>query len=208
MNRRGALIAIEGIDGSGKTTQAEMLVKRLRQHGLEAELLHEPTESEWGHRIRELARSGRTVSPDEELEYFINDRKWDVTNNIRPLLEQNVVVVMDRYYLSSIAYQGALGIDTDRIAKMNEFAPRPDLVIILDVDPTTGQERIERRKKGRPNYFEDPAYLEKVRMIFRSLEDVLENVMIVDASGSIDEVHETIWNLVSSLLRSLHVEPV
>lgn len=194
-------MAIEGIDGAGKTTQAELLTKRLSQRGLDTAMLHEPTDSEWGQKIRDLAHNGRTAAPRVELEYFINDRRWDVTNRIEPALKRGAIIVMDRYYLSNVAYQGALKISVSEIFDLNSFAPAPDLILVLDISPTIGLRRVKKRENGRPNHFEDPNYLKEVRAIFKSLESLLPTVSIVDASRSIGEVHDNIWNIVADFLR-------
>jgi dTMP kinase len=103
-----------------------------------------------------------------------------VENRILPAMKDGKDMVMDRYYYSTIAYQGARGMDIEEIRKMNDFAPVPDIAIILDIDPETAVERINRRGKG--NYFERIDYLRKVRKIFLSMEDYPE-VRIIDSSG-------------------------
>lgn len=192
----GFLFIIEGIDGTGKTTQARKLEDRLKDAGYDVVRLHEPTDSEWGAKIRNLAIHGRTVNPRQELEYFINDRKIDVEKYIKPSLSAGKIVIMDRYYLSNVAYQGALGIDPEEILEMNDFAPRPDLILILDVAPEIGLSRINDREKGQPNYFEDPEYLTKVRKIFRWLERNLSNAQIIDATPPVEDIAKRIWNVI------------
>ncbi|MHA1740829.1 MAG: dTMP kinase [Candidatus Thorarchaeota archaeon] len=199
--RRGVLFAIEGIDGAGKTTQSRMLRLHLTQNDYEAVVFHEPTDSEWGRKIRDLAENGRTVRPDVELDYFVRDREYDVEHNILPALERGLVVVMDRYYLSNVAYQGALGINLDSIFKMNQFAPEPDLILVLDVSPKIGLARVKRRENGRPNHFEDLEYLNKVRKIFKGLEERLPNVQIIDAAAPQTRVFEELWNICIDYLR-------
>ncbi|MBI5183082.1 MAG: dTMP kinase, partial [Nitrospinae bacterium] len=126
------LIAIEGIDGVGKTTQSRLLEGYLKDKGYNVICMSEPTNGKWGRKIREMIKVGRdNTSPEEELYLFTEDRKEDVYMNILPALEEKKIVIMDRYYISSIAYQGALGIDRKRIKEMNEeFAPVPHLTII------------------------------------------------------------------------------
>lgn len=141
--RRGVLIAIEGIDGAGKTTQTEILANKLAKEGFPVVTLKEPTDGKWGQMIRKLAQNGRNLSPEEESRLFLKDRNEDVERNIRPALLQKRIVIMDRYYHSNIAYQGALGVDVDEIRQANEhFAPVPDVVIILDVAPSIGRSRL------------------------------------------------------------------
>ena len=191
----GILFAIEGIDGAGKTTQAEMLEIRLKKAGFDVIRLHEPTSSEWGMKIREMANNGRNVKPEVELEYFLKDRKEDVDKNIKPALDRGAIVIMDRYYLSNVAYQGALEIDIDLIFKKNKFAPVPDIFIILDLAPKVGLSRVRKRENGRPNHFEDPDYLRDVREIFLQMEHRLPNVQCINASRPLGQVTDNIWNI-------------
>lgn len=160
------LIAIEGIDGSGKTSLARYLEKKLKEIGFDTILLKEPTKSEYGKKIMK----SDNLSPEEELELFILDRKYDVENNILPALRDGKLVIMDRYYYSTMAYQGALGLSVEEIRKKNEeIAPKPDLVIFLDIDPEKAVRRVSRR--GKPDRFENPDYLKRVREIFLSIND-------------------------------------
>jgi dTMP kinase len=184
------LIAVEGIDGSGKTTVVRFLIEELRKRGYDVVAFKEPTDSEYGRRIRQILKE-RKVSPEEELKLFIKDREFDVQNNILPALKSGKIVIMDRYYYSTIAYQGALGLDVEMIRKLNEQFPKPDLVIILDVSPETALKRI--KAKRRPDRFEDLEYLRKVREIFLSLNN---NVVVVDAERNIDEVKRDVLKVV------------
>ena len=184
------LIAVEGIDGSGKTTVVRFLIEELRKRGYDVVAFKEPTDSEYGRRIRQILKE-RRVSPEEELDLFIKDREFDVQNNILPALKSGKIVIMDRYYYSTIAYQGALGLDVEMIRKLNEQFPKPDLVIILDVSPETALKRI--KAKRRPDRFEDIEYLRKVREIFLSLKN---NVVVVDAERNIDEVKRDVLKVV------------
>src|SRR4030065_216390 len=133
MARRGVLLALEGIDGCGKSTQAELLASALRERGLEVVLTCEPTDSPLGRQIREYFQGPtRYLSPKEELNLFMADRREHVEEVINPALAEGKIVITDRYYYSSVAYQGALGLDPDRIVAQNEvLAVRPDLTVIL-----------------------------------------------------------------------------
>lgn len=167
---RGFLIVIEGIDGAGKSTQAEILMNRLQERGFDVVYFREPSGSRWGREIKRKALDQDSITPEEELELFQKDRKENVEKNLKPALERNKIVVLDRYYFSTIAYQGAKGIDEERIKKMNEeFAVEPDLVFILDIDPQEGLDRIKNRRK-KDRLFERADYLAKVRQIFRGFK--------------------------------------
>jgi len=191
----GYLIAVEGIDGAGKTTVANYIRDFLKKLGFKAEVLKEPSDSEYGR----ILKSGGRLDPQKELELFILDRREDVVRNILPRLEKCVTVIMDRYYYSTVAYQGALGIDPEEILRINEeFAPKPDLTILLDVPPEIAVERIKRTRK--PTKFEDLEYLKKVREIYLSLES--DEIRRVDASKPIEEVKEDCTLLISDLISS------
>ncbi len=191
------LIAIEGIDGSGKSTIANYLKEELEKEGFRVVVFKEPTNSVHGQKIRQSFNNRLDVH--KELELFLLDRKHDVEKNILPALKKGYIIVMDRYYYSTIAYQGARGIDIDKIKKMNEkIAPKPDLVIILDVKPEIGIRRIKERG-DKPNKFEDLEYLEKVRKIFLELKD--DNIVIVDANKNIEFVKNEVLKAIKKFLK-------
>ncbi|HDD36839.1 MAG TPA: dTMP kinase [Archaeoglobus veneficus] len=191
------LIAIEGIDGSGKSTIANYLKEELEKEGFRVVVFKEPTNSIYGQKIRQSFNN--RLDAHKELELFLLDRKHDVEKNILPALKKGYIIVMDRYYYSTIAYQGARGIDIDKIKKMNEkIAPKPDLVIILDVKPEIGIRRIKERG-DKPNKFEDLEYLEKVRKIFLELKD--DNIVIVDANKNIEFVKNEVLKAIKKFLK-------
>ena len=198
--KKGILITIEGIDGVGKTTHVKMLTQYLRGKGYEVEQLREPTNGFWGKKIKNLTKRGRNITPEEESQWFLKDRMEDVKNNINPALKNAKIVIMDRYYYSTMAYQGALGLNVNKIRKENEkFAPKPDLVIILDVPPEVGLARITNNRKDKLNYFETLDYQNKVRELFLTMRSY-HNVEILDGNRSMEEVQEEIRKLVEKLL--------
>ena len=203
--KRGILIAIEGIDGAGKTTQTSLLANKLKEQGYSVVSLHEPTDGKWGQKIREIAKSGRhTITPEEELDFFYQDRKEDVKCNINPALKEKQIVLMDRYYFSSVAYQGARGLDTEKIEKMNEeIAPKPDILLILDVKPSVSLQRIRRNRDDGPNEFEKIKHLEKSRAIFLDQFSERSYSKIIDGNGrrSADEIARNIWSTVEPTIR-------
>src|SRR5438105_15812773 len=138
----GFLVAVEGIDGSGKTTQAERLARYCEEKRLTYVLSKEPTSGKYGQLIRNSASRGR-LSVEEEIDILLKDRREHVDQVIQPALDQEKIVILDRYYFSTAAYQGAHGADPEIILSWNEaFAPQPDLLIILDVSPQTGLQLI------------------------------------------------------------------
>ena len=164
--KKGLLIVFEGIDGAGKSTQARLLLRKVRAIGCEAISFREPTRGKWGRAIKRMAKTAGSLTPEEELDLFIKDRKENVRNNIKPALSGKKVVILDRYYYSTIAYQGAKGIDPAYIKRLNErFAVKPDLVFILDIEAGRGLGRIRNRKR-KDLLFERERYLARVREIF------------------------------------------
>lgn len=165
----GFLIAIEGIDGVGKTTQAHHVQEKLQERGLCVIRTKEPTTGKWGQILRDSALTGR-LSLDEEVELFLKDRKLHCEELINPGLKEGKIIIVDRYYFSSMAYQGARGMDPNEIMRQNElFAPEPDLLVVLDLDPKKGLERI-RTRGDRANHFEKTGTLKKAREIFNSIK--------------------------------------
>ena len=188
---RGLLIVFEGIDGSGKSTQCRMLADLLNKKGIANISLAEPTRGKWGMKIRQLLAKGRNgISSNEELEWFMNDRREDVKQNIEPALKAGKVVLMDRYYFSTAAYQGALGFDPEKIRVDNErFAPIPDRVLIFHNSPEKSLERIESSREEK-SAFEKRDYLIEVQTIFKSFTG--PNIRYVSSDSSLEKVYEQV----------------
>ena len=186
----GKLIVIEGIDGTGKSTQATMLAEHLRSQGHEVVQSFEPTNGPWGSKLRASATTGR-LSIEEELDLFLKDRRQHVEELIRPTIERGGIVVLDRYYFSTMAYQGARGVDPQEIRDTNEsFAPQPDILLILDLPVDVALKRIGVRD-GEANEFEKRESLQFCRDLFLSLRDE-SFTYVIDTNASIQEVHAQI----------------
>ncbi len=184
-NAPGWLVVVEGIDGAGKSTVVRSLAAHCAAKGWECVTSAEPTRGPWGMKLRQSMIKGR-LSLEDELELFLKDRAEHVEQIIRPSLAAGKVVLLDRYYLSTAAYQGARGADPEMILEMNErFAPKPDLVLLLDFDPDGGLARI-RARGDAPNTFEEAEQLRTVRKIFLGLERPF--IRRVDASRPADKV--------------------
>ncbi len=196
MHPQGLFIVLEGIDGTGKSTQSKRLGDWFRERGREVVLSREPTDGPWGKKLRESASAGR-LSAQDELEYFLKDRAQHVDEVIRPALDAGKVVILDRYYFSTMAYQGARGFDPLEIRARNEaFAPQPDLLLILDLDVDTAHHRIGHRGDST-NEFEKHESLTRCREIFLTLKDEAF-VRVIDSNADLDTVTARILDAVAS----------
>ncbi len=186
--RKGKLIVFEGIDGTGKSTQIRHLRARLEAQGVEVVQSFEPTYGQFGKQLRESAATGR-LSIEQEVELFYKDRREHVETLIAPALARGAWVLLDRYYLSMMAYQGARGVDTTEIRRKNEeFAPVPDAVVWLDIPVRVALERIGSR--GERDAFETEAGLTACRNVFASIHEPW--MLRVDADATVEEVTERV----------------
>ncbi len=200
---RGKLIAFEGVDGCGKSTQLRLLADWLRARGADVLTTREPTDGEHGRRIREMARSGERVAPETELAWFVEDRREHVANEIEPALAAGRFVLTDRYYLSSVAYQGARGLDWREILARSEAEfPPPDLAIVVEVPPERALERVRKRVEESGGVaepvFEEIELQRGVARVFAALD--CPYVVRVPGEGPPEAVHERIAELVESRL--------
>ncbi|PPU78409.1 dTMP kinase [Xanthomonas sp. NCPPB 1638] len=192
----GLLIAIEGIDGAGKTTLARSLATALQTSGARVVQSKEPTNGPWGTQLRQSAATGR-LSADEEADLLIRDRHEHVDTLIAPALARGDIVILDRYFPSMVAYQGAAGLPLDTLLERNAFAPRPDVLLLLDLPPATGLSRI-RARGDAPNHFETQDNLERCRTIFNRLQ--LPGKHVLDASADADSVLRQALAIVAAAL--------
>jgi dTMP kinase len=197
--KRGCLLVFEGLDGSGKSTQARELARVLRRAGHALLETSEPTDGPTGARIRAMARSGETLAPEQELRWFVEDRRAHVRDTLAPALAEGRSIVCDRYFLSTVAYQGARGLDWRRILAESEAEfPLPDLVLLLELAPEAGLARVRERGTAIEGVFERADYLERVAAIFAALDrPYIERIA---AGGSVAEVHARIVDRVRARL--------
>jgi len=192
--KKGILVVFEGIDGSGKSTQVLALRKRLEEKKIDVVCFREPSNSRWGREIKRMAALPDSLTPEEELSLFQKDRAHNVENNLRPALAAQKVVILDRYYFSTVAYQGAKGIDKERIRGLNErFVIEPDLVFVLDVEAERGLQRITERK-SKDLLFERQDFLEEVRKNFLSISG--RNIFHIDGEELEEKISEKIAKIV------------
>ena len=203
---RGRFIVFEGIDGAGKSTQIQLLVNRLKEQGRTVYWTAEPTESVSGGLLRDALGGISKRTSCELAAMFVLDRIFhnvNPVNGIEKMLADGVDVICDRYYYSSLAYQGSL-IDGDWVRDMNLNCPeirKPDLCIFLDLTP---QQSMARISKGRvtTEIYETEEQLTKVRNRFLTVIESLrgrDDVRIVNAAGTIEEIHEDICKIVDEL---------
>jgi dTMP kinase len=186
----GILIAVEGIDGAGKTTQVELLGAALERVGQRPVLSKEPTNGRWGRLIKESAEQGR-MAPTEELDAFIKDRTEHVQAVILPSLQDGRIVILDRYFYSTVAYQGARGIEPNSLrVDMERLFPIPDGTFVLDIDPVLGIYRIAHSRGEKPNHFEKRAELAKAREIFQKIKG--PNIFHIDGAASVTDVQRRV----------------
>ena len=199
--KKGVLIVFEGVDGVGKSTQAKALYERLKKAHFETLLSKEPTEGEWGQKLKKLIERGRrNTTPQEELDWFIRDRYEHVAGTISPGLQENKIVVLDRYYFSTIAYQGPLGFDPKEIEKRNlEFAPPPDLLFLIELPPRSGLQRIANNRGKEADSFEKEDYLLEVNEIFKRIRKPFLHRL--PGEETIQELGNRAWNITIGYLK-------
>ncbi len=206
--KKALLIAFEGIDGTGKTTLAQMLKERLEALGHFVVMFKEPTnETEAGKKIRASYVEGR-ASLDIELQWFIEDREWNVTTRILPALAENKIVFLDRYFFSTACYQGVRkNNDWFSILELNRKKfPEPDLTIIFDLDVQLAVKRI-MRERSNANTFEGMQNLRDVRALFLEMFqlDTIGNYLLINAEKSIEEILELLY---AKLLELINKTPL
>jgi len=187
----GYFIAFEGIDGCGKSTQAKILANKCKQIGLEPVLTREPGATTAGQSIRKILFETE-LNPLTEAYLFAADRAEHINNVIKPALNSDKVIISDRYLLSSIVYQGiGKGLGVDIIRDINNYAIRginPDITLILDIPVDMALKRLHNKSR-----FEYLQLQETVREGFIEEASKDPNLVIVDATGSIDDVTQSIW---------------
>jgi dTMP kinase len=193
---KGLFIVFEGVDGSGKSTQMTMLKDYLEEKREQVVLTKEPTDGLIGKLIWEYAESkSRSLRPETEALLFAADRV-EHSRQIQSLLKEGKTVLSDRYLHSSLAYQGAAGVDLKWISTINRSAVKPDLVFLLDIDPVRSLNRVNYRDR---TVFEENTYLRKVREIYRKFSEEGQ-IFMVDATQSVERVHIEVVNRVNRLI--------
>ncbi len=191
-NKKGLLIAIEGIDGAGKTTLAKGIVYSLRARGLQADYTMEPTRELIGNLIRSLPEEYRDGRIEALL--YAADRLHHYQTYIKPRLDSGVIVIVDRYIHSSIAYQGALGAPIDWIKILNNQVKYPDIAFYVDVSVDIALSRISNSGRKK-TFYEKKELLNKVREIYLDLVKSGE-LILLDGTMSADELVNRALNII------------
>lgn len=186
---KGYLIAFEGIDGGGKSTQTKRLAGSLQARGCDVVLTREPTDSVYGKQIRQQRK--QRLPAHEELKLFLQDRFEHVTQVINPALASGSVVITDRYYMSTAAYQCTKDLTVNEILAFNEsFAPIPNRVILVDIDPVVSLKRISSYRSS--DVFESEVYLQECRRHFLDIAASRSHVHVFNGLQHVDTLAESI----------------
>lgn len=204
---RGRLIALEGIDGSGKSTQAAYLCERLEREGVCCYRTMEPTDSPIGSLIRQILKGEMKTDNRVIAGLFVADRLNHLLNaedGIAAKVEAGMTVVSDRYYFSSYAYN-SVDMPMDWVIKANEPSSeilRPAVNVLIDVDPDVALERIARNR-GRQELFETKTRLELVRENYRKAFALLkdqERCVVIDGNRPEEEIAMNVWKAVQDCI--------
>lgn len=194
---RNLFWAVEGMDGSGSTTQCKKLVDYLKKQGYDAVFTAEPSKGEIGFLLRDYLNASRQdkiiISKQCMALLFAADRLAHYDNEIKPLLEQGKFVVSDRYVLSSLVYQG-ISLDLDWVRKINKFAPAADFTVLIDVRDEVAAHRRQIRK-GTVEIFDDLSVQSIIAKRYRELAG-LAGAHIINGNGDEETVFAQLKALV------------
>jgi len=204
---KNLFIVVDGMDGSGKSELVKLLHNYLFSKSKKYRILttREPTNGTYGKKIRKILIEEKdpSINAEELLEMFTKDREEHLKNVILPFLEKSNehelnIVLCDRYYHSTIAFQSTQGLEFNRLIDKNKGFRKPDITFILDVKPETALGRIRYRKKEK---FEEIEFMIKLRQNFLKLpEQTDDNIKIIDASKNLNEVFELIKKEIDEML--------
>lgn len=207
-------ISFEGVEGSGKTTQAKMLARFLRKLGFQAEIVKDPGTTELGEKIRKILKSDVKISPISELFLFLSARRQLVDEVIKPSMRRGKVIITDRFTHSTLAYQGrGRGLIPETLPMLCYIATggvEPEITFVLDIDPEIGLARVKERyeikskrkddnseeddDERRKDRFEsqDIDFHRRIREYYIELSESEENVFLIDADRPPDEVFQSV----------------
>ncbi|KXA91606.1 hypothetical protein AKJ57_00525 [candidate division MSBL1 archaeon SCGC-AAA259A05] len=196
----GKLIALEGPDGCGKSTQAKLLSEWLESEGYDVKITREPTENPTGKVLRDSLRGKIELPVEAEALLFACDRAVHVSEVIRPGLSEGKIIITERYIHSSLAYQTSRGLSRKWVEEINKSAIDPDFTIFIDVPPRVGFKRVGASRKA--DVFEQDLELQKkVRESYKKLAEE-ENSPIIDGTKPPKKVHEKVKNEINPFLHT------
>ena len=205
--RKGIFIVVDGIDGSGKSEIVKMIHNYLFSKNKKYRILttREPTNGTYGIKIREMLKKEKNPKSSSRklVEMFIKDRQEHLEKTIEPFLKNSGknelnIVICDRYYYSTISFQGAQGIGMNDLINKNKTFRKPDIAFVLDVEPSLALKRIEYREKEK---FEKPEFMKKIRENFLNIPKLLnDNIRIIDSSKSLNDVFGDIKKEIDDIL--------
>ena len=198
---KGKLVSIEGIDGCGKTTHVKLLAEWLRSQGYKVVVTDEPTDGIIGRIIKRALRGELKLSVTAEALLFAADRVQHIAELIRPALMAGKIVITERYFYSSFAYQSARGLSMAWLESINRAAMKPNLVILIDLPADAALQRIKRSRKL--DKFEMDLQLQRrVRANYLRIAR-LKGFKIVNGERPIDEVQADIRKIVSTTFSTI-----
>ncbi len=206
--RKGLFITFEGLDGTGKTTQIMELEKKLQQLNLSYITTREPGGTPIAEKIREiiLDPENTEMSSQTEALLYAASRAQHVSETISPALQNNQVVICDRYFDSTLAYQGyARELTLEALYQMNEFAMqgiKPDLTFLLDTDTQAASGRMHDKQMDRLD-LEADFFKKRVRAGFLKIADFeKERIKVINAALSVEQIHEAVWDYTKEALQN------
>ena len=207
MIMKNKFIVVEGLDGSGKSTQIKLLSDYLKEHGEKVYITAEPQYYETGAYIRRILSESLEKNMYLQAALFLADRLEHITHpemGIKAKLDEGYTVICDRYYYSSFAYQGTAS-DMDWVMDINLKCPEiltPDLCIFLDVNPDTCKERIDTSRDGAELYEKSTELMKRIRRNFLDVFNRLngrENIKIIDGNKKLEEIQREIISAVEEV---------
>ena len=195
---QGKFIVVEGLDGSGKSAQIDLLVDYLKLKGKEVVVTREPTmDSDAGRKIKQALKKEIFIEPLELQKLYVQDRKEHLENKVVPALNKGKYVVSSRYMFSTFAYGYSDGLNVSELVKMNDKFLLPDLTLIVDVSPNSCIERIENRGEGK-ELFEQLEKLTKVNEIYQKIPAMFKNIFVINGERNIQEVFGEIKKIIDN----------
>ncbi|MBI2140567.1 dTMP kinase [Candidatus Woesearchaeota archaeon] len=210
--KKGLFIVIDGIDGSGKSSIINFLAEFLADQGHNYEIwsTFEPTDGIYGRQIREMLVADKDSASNARLllDLYIKDREEHLTKGILPFLDKDFggypIVICDRYYYATMAYQGMQGIPLAEIAEKNKLFRKPDIAFFIDVPAEVALQRI-MDSRGSQQKFEHLEFLQGLRDRFLELKEKLpDNIRIIDGAQAFEKVSAQVGKEINALLRHGH----